>query len=436
MHKADLIQGAKTVLNNNFNDDKGFTIPCEGLYPFQWHWDSGFIAIGFAHYDINKAKREITSLLSGQWDNGFIPHIVFHNTSDTYFPGPEYQRSDLHTSAPKHVKTSGITQPPVLGFVLKEIYNIAKDKKDILEFIKLCIDKVYKSHHYFYTHRDPQDEGLVYIYHNWESGTDNSPVWDKIWQKMDPPKYQYERKDTTHVDASQRPTNREYDCYLHLLEIAKAHNYDSGKITELSPFLVQDPLFNAILIKSNEALIQLYQIIGNNEDKIETLTSWQNKAKTRFDEKLFNHKENCYVYYDLRNNKQLVHATSSSFTALFAGIPSQKRAAALVAKLTNDFGGKDFFMCASYNPKSKNYNPVKYWRGPVWINLNWLIYRGLKRYGYNELSHRIKQETINYIEHHGFYEYFDARKQLFEKSAYGGNNFSWSAALILDLLNE
>ena len=72
MNKENLQVKAKQVLDANFNEDKGFTIPCEGLYPFQWNWDSGFIAIGFAHYDSNKAKREIEALLSAQWENGFI----------------------------------------------------------------------------------------------------------------------------------------------------------------------------------------------------------------------------------------------------------------------------------------------------------------------------------------------------------------------------
>jgi len=436
MYKTNLIEGAKKVLNSNFNEEKGFTIPCEGLYPFQWHWDSGFIAIGYAHYDIEKAKREVESLLSGQWENGFIPHIIFHNESDTYFPGPDYHRSDLHPSSPKTIKTTGITQPPVLGFVLKEIFDIARDKQDVLEFIRPNIDKIFKNHEHFYKYRDPHDESLVYIYHNWESGTDNSPIWDEIWKTMDPPKYKYERKDTTHVDASQRPTNREYDCYLHLLEIAKTHNYDDAKIAELSPFLVQDPLFNAILIKSNEALIELYQILGDNHEKIETLKSWQEKAKNRFEEKLYHEELGSYVYYDLRNEKQIAYCTSSTFTPLFAGIPSKERANKLVERFKQNFGSEDLFLCASFDPKSMYFNPKKYWRGPVWINLNWLIYRGLKRYGYVQLAERIKKETINYIEHHGFYEYFDARKEMFDNSAYGGKNFSWSAALTLDLLNE
>ncbi len=83
MINDDLIKRAIKVLNNNFKEDKGFTIPCEGLYPFQWHSDSGFIAIGFAHYDANKAKREIEALLSAQWENGFIPVAYTHLTLST-----------------------------------------------------------------------------------------------------------------------------------------------------------------------------------------------------------------------------------------------------------------------------------------------------------------------------------------------------------------
>ncbi len=85
--EIQLLEQAKKVLEKNWQD--GFTIPCEGLYPFQWNWDSGFIALGWAHIDMEKAKSELRYLLSGQWSNGFLPHIIFHNESETYFPGPE-----------------------------------------------------------------------------------------------------------------------------------------------------------------------------------------------------------------------------------------------------------------------------------------------------------------------------------------------------------
>ena len=103
-----LLDRAKEVLNNNFQQG-GFTIPSKGLYPFQWKWDSGFIALGFAHYDMPKAKKEIETILDAQWDNGFIPHIVFHTESDSYFPGADFHQSHLHPNSSKRYRSTGMT---------------------------------------------------------------------------------------------------------------------------------------------------------------------------------------------------------------------------------------------------------------------------------------------------------------------------------------
>jgi neutral trehalase len=432
-----LIEQAKNILNANFQPG-GYTIPCKGLYPFQWKWDAGFIAIGYAHYDIEKAKTEINSLLSSQWLNGFIPHIVFHQESDTYFPGPDFHQAELNPLSNKNYPSTGMTQPPVVGFTLEKIYHIAKDKKDILDFIKDNIDKVYNSHNYFYSYRDPKNEGLVYIYHNWESGTDNSPVWDDIWLTMNPPEYKVERKDIKIVDPSERPTNREYDHYLHIIDIAKEHNYDDKKIAELSPFLVQDPLFNTLLIKSNQSLINLYQIIGGNEDKIKQLKEWQTKSINSFNDKLYNADLGAYVYYDLRNEKYINQISSSSFAPLYAGIPSKEQAAKIVATMLDKFGGENRYLCASFDPDSIRFNPKKYWRGPVWINMNWFLYFGLLDYGYVELANRIKSDSIELISKAGFYEYFNPKKEVYkyESGGYGGSDFSWTAALYIDLINN
>lgn len=432
----DLSKRAIKVLKKNWQGS--FSIPCKGLYPFQWNWDSGFIAIGFAHFDMDKAKKEISTLLDAQWGNGFIPHIVFHNESDTYFPGPDYHQTYLHPKASKKYKSTGMTQPPVTGFVLQELYKIGKDKEDILLFIEKVIDNVYENHNYFYENRDPYNEGLVYIYHNWESGTDNSPMWDGIFKTMDSPEYNFERRDTAHVDAAQRPSKREYDHYLYILEIAKEHNYDDKKIAELSPFLVQDPLFNSILIKSNQSLIELYDLIGNNQEKINQLKKWQEKSIRSFNKKLFDKELEAYIHYDLRNNKLLNYISSSSFSPLFANIPSPERAQILVNTLNKKFGGKDKYLCASFDPTNNLFNPKKYWRGPVWININWMLYYGLKNYGFNQLALRVKKDSIELVEKVGFYEYFDPRKEFYKENSkgYGGNNFSWTAALVINLLNE
>ncbi|MGB6152113.1 MAG: trehalase family glycosidase [Pricia sp.] len=432
-----LLDDAKRVLNANFQEG-GFTIPAKGLYPFQWKWDSGFIAIGFAHYDIEKAKTEISTLLNAQWDNGFIPHIIFHTDNDSYFPGADFHRSELHPLSSEKFRSTGMTQPPVTGFVLQDMYRIAEDKEDMLDFIKEHIDQVFENHRYFYANRDPQNEGLVYIYHNWESGTDNSPVWDDIWETMNPPEYAFERKDTSHVDAAQRPSKREYDHYLHIIDIAKEHHYNDTKIAELSPFLVQDPLFNAMLIKSNAALIELYEGIGENDDKIATLNLWQKKSVAKFDEKLFDKELGAYVHYDLCNERPIRHISSSSFSPLFADIPDAEKASILVKTMMDKFGGDDKYLCASFDPTNDRYDPRKYWRGPVWINMNWMLYYGLKNYGFDEVAERIKNDSIELIARDGFFEYFDCRKENGEekRTGYGGGNFSWSAALLIDFLKN
>ncbi|MDB4292904.1 trehalase family glycosidase [Maribacter sp.] len=435
--KEELINEAHRVLDANFQEG-GFTIPCKGLYPFQWKWDSGFIAVGFAYKNPEKAQMEIKTLLDAQWDNGFIPHIVFHTDDDSYFPGPDFHQSELHPLSSKKYRSTGMTQPPVTGFVLRDMYRIAEDKDDMLAFIRTQIDKVFDNHYYFYTNRDPQDEGLVYIYHNWESGTDNSPVWDDIWTTMNPPEYVFERKDTSHVDPAERPTKREYDHYLHIISIAKEHHYDDAKIAELSPFLVQDPLFNAMLIKSNEALIELYELLGGNAEKQETLRAWQQKSIASFNKKLYDAELGAYIHYDLRNEKPIRHISSSSFSPLFANIPDKQRAQTLVATMMNKFGGDDKYLCASFDPTNDRFNPKKYWRGPVWINMNWMLYYGLKNYGFMEEAERMKNDSVALLERDGFFEYFDCRKDTGEatRKGYGGSDFSWSAALLIDLLHN
>ena len=69
--RQNLIEEAKKVLLGN--KKKGFTLPTNNkLYPAQWKWDSGFIALGYSHFNLKYALDEITTLLKGQWKDGMI----------------------------------------------------------------------------------------------------------------------------------------------------------------------------------------------------------------------------------------------------------------------------------------------------------------------------------------------------------------------------
>ncbi len=102
----DLLKKSEDVLKQNWRN--GFTVPSSNLYPFQWLWDSGFIAMGWSFVDMEKARQELNTLFDAQWSNGFLPHIIFHddNAEKQYFPGADFQGAYTHPFAPKHVKTS------------------------------------------------------------------------------------------------------------------------------------------------------------------------------------------------------------------------------------------------------------------------------------------------------------------------------------------
>jgi glycogen debranching enzyme len=79
---------------------------------------------------------------------------------------------------------------------------------------------------------------------------------------------------------------------------------------------------------------------------------------------------------------------------------------------------------------SPQYSELKYWQGPTWININWLIIDGLRRYGYQKEALELKKRTLDLVKKSGFSEYFSAK----DASPAGASNFSWTAALIIDLL--
>lgn len=103
--RAALDDRAREVLEGN---DRGhYTVPNPDVYPFQWNWDSAFVALGFGTFDLQRAWCEIESLFEAQWDDGFLPHISFWRDDPGYFPGPAIWQ------AGQNPPTSGITQPPV-----------------------------------------------------------------------------------------------------------------------------------------------------------------------------------------------------------------------------------------------------------------------------------------------------------------------------------
>jgi len=438
-----LLKAAKEVLEKNWTGQ--FTKPAPSLYPHQWNWDAGFIAIGYAHYDTKKAMSEMQSLFRGQWSNGFLPHIVFRSEPETdaqYFPGADFWESHRSPFAPKDIRTSGITQPPVHGFTLLQIYEMADDEGEVLDFLKEMFPKVKALHQYYYDCRDPYEEGLIYIQHPWSSGTDNSPVWDEALNRIQVDQINipsYERKDLqSEKTTAHGPTDLDYDRYVHLIDICRKANYNDEAIFETSPFLIQDPMFNSILVRSNEALIEIALLL---EEDISDMVAWNELTIHSINDKLWDEERALYNAYDLRAEKLIKAESSSALMPLFGGIPTVENAERMVeVMLSKSFSGSEKnpnYLLPSFKTNHPSTSFEKYWRGPLWINMNWMLHKGLTRYLFIEEANMVKEDALNLLEQYGFYKYFDPRKSIVMEAGYGTGQFSWSAALCIDfLLNE
>ncbi|MEE9594818.1 MAG: trehalase family glycosidase [Candidatus Hydrothermarchaeales archaeon] len=431
---SELSAKAKTVLEKNWTGS--YTRPSPILYPHQWNWDSGFISIGYSTYSQDRGQMELESLFKAQWKNGMVPQIVFNReVSDDYFPGPKFWDSTRSKNAPAGYITSGITQPPIHATAALRIYERAKDKKLAQEFLERMYPKLLASHRYFYEERDPWDEGLVYIRHPWESGIDNSPTWDVPLRKIIVDSIpNYERKDLEKgVPAEERPRDEAYDRYIYLVELFKKYNYNEKNIREECPFLIQDPMVNAILVKANQDLALIGSILGADTSEI---SDWEKQTAKAINRKLWHKGHGIYDDYDLTADELIEVDTAAGFTPLYAGVASKSQAQKLYNYLdSNSFcsmhNGKCFSV-PNYNLEGKYFESANYWRGPIWININWMLYQGLQRYRFEDKARSVRADIIELVKRFGFYEYFDPIKG----RGYGSKDFSWSAALFLDCVYE
>src|SRR5919112_6059911 len=272
------------------NDMGEWTRAAPELYPHQWSWDTGFIAVGLAHLDTDRAARELLTLFAYQWKNGKVPHIVFNPEAppESYFPGAEHWISagEFPYAPPAPPYTSALCQPPTHAIGALSVWEVAGEKEIAArDFLREIYPRLISWHRYLVTYRDPEGSGLVTIYHPWESGTDNSPRWDPALQAIEvgqiPP---YTRYDLKHVaDPSHRPTDEEYDRYLWLLELLKRERYDEAEIYESHPFLMKDVLFSAILVAANEALLEIARVVGAPDWDRELIAGWARRGREGLD---------------------------------------------------------------------------------------------------------------------------------------------------------
>ena len=336
------------------------------------------------------------------WDSVFhaigLRHLDPGLARDAIAAVLDVQRADgfiPHMAAPD--VRSEITQPPVLALGVKLVNEIAPDQawlRQVYPALKAYLE-------WDLAHRDTDGAGLLEWFieadvncRSGESGMDNSPRFDVA----------------TQLDATD---------------------------------------FNAFMAQECEIMAVFAAGLGLKSDA-EYWSKHHERITRLINTRLWDDVQGFYCDYDVTKNALSPILASSGFLPLICGTPTAAQAAKLVAHLDNPATFKTAFPVPSIAVSCGAYYAKDMWRGPVWININWLIARGLRRYGYQAQADALLDRTMAEIEktylHYGtMFEFFDDRNevappQLLRKAKnipdsfhQAFHDYGWTATLYIDM---
>ncbi len=348
-----------------------FTTPSDSEYRHQWLWDSCFHAIALRHFDPEMAEAELLSIVASQHRNGMVPHESKHTVFNIPVP-----------------YTSTVTQPPFIARAALDVYAISGNNV----FLSQMFPSMHRYHQWLANKRELA--GVINVVSPLESGEDNSLPWDS---KV-------------------------------LFPLRKAYGFVAAHVP-LMPNLtgLRSVTVTAIYADALSAMAEIAGILGDeglaahyikkNKEVVEAM-----RREFRQEDGLFYHKDS--------DGSPVRHLTHAIFSPLFAGALSNEEVEQLVKEhLLNPGEFWTPYPIPTVAKSEPKFSPTAYWRGPTWVNMNWMHRRGLLRYGFRNEADQLLQKTTAAIGKNGFREYYNP----LTGEGLGARNFGWST-LVIDMM--
>jgi hypothetical protein len=424
---AELWRSAVRVLDTNWTG--GHTVPSRTLNPHQWSWDTAFTAIGLAYVNPARAWRDLRSLFEAQWPDGRVPHIVFDRDvpEDAYFPGPKFWNMPALAGRPAQGSTA-LVQPPVHALAAWEVYrHAAAHGADAVQQARTELGWLYPrlvaQQEYLGDRRDAGGGGLASIVHPWESGMGNSPAWDDALSTVpaDPSLLPGDRRDPHLSDD-------EYSRFLGLVRDYRDGGWSDTDLIGRHRFVVECPGFNAILATAELALAQVAGVLGRTTEASRHRKRAQS-ITAAITHRLWDPETGFFHARDVRTGRLSPARSVSGLLPLMLPDLAAPQVTALLEELRSPRFG---LPAPSYERTGPAFDTRGYWRGPIWVNVNWLLRRGLLVHGRRGEAEELGHRLVRLVHHNGHYENFQPE----DGSGLGSPAFSWTAALCLDLLAD
>jgi hypothetical protein len=332
-----------------------------------------------------------------------------------------------------------VTQPPLPAIAARRVAR-ALPASDRQPFLAELFPKLVAYHTWLYDERDLQNSGLVTLIHPWECGLDTTPPWMQVLRRMPLPWWlraatrlglgrvvRLLRNDTRYIPVAERASDDDGLRMLVLATRVKKHHFQLEQMPRHSSVLIEDLAFNAMLAAANRSL----ELISRDLERPLPTELQEHFRRTEAAlEQLWDEPSGQYYSRNAVTGELIKVPTIATFLPLWSGIPTRAQAERLIELLKKPTGFWPNYPVPSVPVDAPEFREAGYWKGPTWINMNWTIAEALHEYEAVELAERLRLRTLRLVEHAGFSEYFSP----LTGDGYGANDFSWTAALVIDLL--
>lgn len=313
-------------------------------YYNQFFWDSAFQTIAWIwNNEAVHAEQEMKNFVLNQWRNGMIPYELFMYPVN----GREWMDGDA--------KTSGSTQPPVIGITIDEVYAKFGNK----EYLEFFYNSLLSYDQWLTLYRDLGNRGLSAYTNIWETGWDNSPRFD----------------------AAAR--NRVLDPYIEGVDL------------------------NVYIYLMRNTILEMAQILGKKEP--EGIRDKQEQTKESMNSLMYNPEDGFYYDLEAGTDSKVTIKTAAGLLPLMTDIPSKTQR----ERLINEYllSEKEFLTGApvpSVSRSEPTYCSYDFWRGANWPQITWSILYGIQS-SYPEEAAQILDRFLTSTTHNdNCYEYYDA----------------------------